>query len=1235
MGNTPNYNLFYLEPGVDTANFLNADEQRFKTLDTQLYAIYSIFKNGIIADESNNFISWQVNTYSDERKFTKISISPGKGVVSYKSSETTDFKDIDLPILPVDVDNVKIWVYAVENVDTPVTKDVDFVASLVKIDDTENYINIGGVTLDLLTNQISVFNDERQNIDIFSSLSNLINTHKHIGGSSNPSPVDLTDETKNKLSGENIENIDLSLVTRGKLNANRLSTIDHDDLTNKGNLSHNQIESLLAQNLLSDETYRMSDLSIANRLQALINIKKYVGLGTYIDSTQLNTIVFVPGIWPNTRTNTSVGTTAIFSDKSIPSSLIGATILDTEPWGTGLGISGKTSDTVFSDNITYTTKRDFDNSISYNTDNNIGFLENIKTFGSTDDNIDGYFTISTPLNFKSIAQPVTNIFNTSSGWYRATNTTSNYSNSNVSVDTRLYVYKMFDNPILMNDVSKIGIGFSVGLGVTSSAIGQVHMYLVLGSDDDDPKFANDIEVNFDSGQFFPTTSPSKLFLSSNDGTNIGYKIFDDQLESSSIGATLFKTFDLSDFWPSEYRTSIKGLGFYFSSLLGWNPEKSINFHLNTPNDDQVNPSPYDYDDLQIARKSTTSNSTASIISWNETLYSPTGQFLIRFDSGYQNSTYDLVRFNQTKPDNTEILVQTRTDLTSNTFYDLKNLQTSNSVSTGYLNTSSNTGRYLDVLFTLTSNPSRSSAPYINDFVINYTTIGTGNTKVFDSRFSSFTSGQTGWDTELYYSNNIGFGDTYADTDNKLKNKLKILSTSGVGNWIYLRNNSAITVDYSNNESTFEDGVDSSLVDYLSPVQIYNKSVSYGFNNPKDFYQVSDGSNLYCDTGNDRVMLFDVDGNLTKLIQGNIRLKRQQRDFVLLGAYLNPDIRKMWVAFSQNISTTTPYDLTKIYIIYDNISVRLDDSRIDQNNTGLFDPINGQSATLEITFNNNFTGQALANNISQARYKTLRVDSGAFTNGGFVENTVGIGTETIDVRGVKSNNSLTFLNSLTSTYTGTSTTSTGLSSFISDQPETLDFNDDNIVPTDNTLFGPNDQVNEITVDIISGPIYFRNIYNPISVHYSLDKIIIAQPFEQSILAFNDDDELTMEYSVPFEIAPFLDTKLGSIYETSEGMLLIGCPGVNDSNGKLLKYKVSGGLIETKIIFQNLDVVKALPGPSQDLFYVLLDDQLSSGLNTRLKLIDSTGNILSTWGDNYELIHPKGMKTISNNDILVSE
>lgn len=1236
MGNTPYYNLFYLEPGIDTADYLNADEQRFKTIDTQLYALYSIFKNGIIEDGSNNNISWRISTYSDDNKFLKVSVSIGKGHVSFKAAETTNSKDVELPTLPTDIDNVKIWIYAVENANTPITKDVDFIASLVKIDDIDNYINIGGVIIDTLSNQITVFEDERQIITIFSSLASLIKNHKHIGGSANPLPVDLSLETKNKLSGENIENIDLSLVTRGKLSATRLKTIDHNDLDNKGNLSHSQIDSLLEQNLQLDDTYRMSDLSIANRLQTLISIKKYVGLGTYVDSTQLNTIVFVPGIWPNTRDNTSVGTTSIFSDKSIPSSLIGATILDVAPWNSGLGISGKVSDTVFSDHLTYSTKRDFDTAITYNTDNNIGFYENIKTVGTSQDDLDGYFTISTPLNFKSVEQPVANIFNTASGWYRATNTTSNYSNGTVSVDTRLYSYKMFDNPITMNEVSKIGVGFSVGLGSTQSNIGQIHMYLVLGSDDDDPQFADDIAVTFDSGQYFPSTSPSKLFLSSADGSEIGYKIFDDQLESSSIGSTvLFKTFDLDNFWPSQYRNSIKGMGFYWSSLKGWNPEKSINFYLRTPTDNQVNPSPYDYDDLQTARKSTVSNSTASVFSWNEELYSPSGKLLVRFDSGYNNTTYDLVRYNETKPNNTDILVQTRTDLSVNTFYDLKNLQTSNNVSTGYLNTSSNTGRYLDVLFTLTSDPTRTLAPYINELIINYTTIGTGNTKVFNSRYSSFTNGQTGWDTESYYTYNIGFGDTYADTDGKLKNKLKISSTSSVGNWIYLRNNSAITSDYTNTESTYEDGVDTNLADYLSPIQIYNKSNTYGFNTPKDFQQLSDGSNIYCDTDNDRILLFDIDGNISKLIQGNIRLKRKERDFVLLGAYLNPNVRKLWIALSQNISTATPYDPTKIYIVYDSNVVRLDDARIDQNQTGLFDPINGQSATLEVTFVNSSLGTALVSNIQSARNKKVRVDSGAFTNGGFIENTVGIGTESSISRGYKTSNSITYFNNLTDTYTGSATTSLGLNSFVSISTPSLDYDGDDLIPTPDSIFGPNDQLNDIQVDIYVGNIYFRNIYNPISVHYSLNKIIIAQPFEQSIIAYNDDTDLSLEYSVPYEIASFLDTKLGSVYETSSGVLLIGCPGVDTNNGKLIKYKVAGGIIENKITFNNLDVVKALPGPNQDNYYVLFDDSVSNGVNTRLKLIDSTGNILSTWGDNYELIHPKGMKTITNNDILVSE
>ena len=86
----------------------------------------------------------------------------------------------------------------------------------------------------------------------------------------------------------------------------------------------------------------------------------------------------------------------------------------------------------------------------------------------------------------------------------------------------------------------------------------------------------------------------------------------------------------------------------------------------------------------------------------------------------------------------------------------------------------------------------------------------------------------------------------------------------------------------------------------------------------------------------------------------------------------------------------------------------------------------------------------------------------------------------------------------------------------------------------------------------------------------------------------------------------------------------------------KSSVSNGYIETKLTFNN-DVVKALPGPASDLsnFYALTDDVINYGANSRLHLVNNSGTILSTWGDNNELFHPKGMRIIANDNILVSE
>ena len=61
------------------------------------------------------------------------------------------------------------------------------------------------------------------------------------------------------------------------------------------------------------------------------------------------------------------------------------------------------------------------------------------------------------------------------------------------------------------------------------------------------------------------------------------------------------------------------------------------------------------------------------------------------------------------------------------------------------------------------------------------------------------------------------------------------------------------------------------------------------------------------------------------------------------------------------------------------------------------------------------------------------------------------------------------------------------------------------------------------------------------------------------------------------------------------------------------------------------------PATDLsnFYVLTDDVINFGANSRLHLVNNSGTILSTWGDNNELFHPKGMRIIANDNILVSE
>ena len=1221
MGNTPIYGFGYIEPNQDLSENIDLDELRFKAIENQIYNLYQIFKNGVLEDDPNT-PSWRIKTFANEFKTTKIQITSGKGHVSYKYATTASSKDVTLPTIPANVSSTRLYVYAYENSDTSVTGDVDFVASLTQLNDTVNYIFLGQIDVDVINGLITVDDSGRQDISLFASLSSLLTNHKHVGGSNNPSPVDLSKEVKNLLSSDNIDYVDASKITTGVLDSSRLPEISHDTLQDKGNLTHTELETLLLDIVSEDTTYTISDLSIANRLQMLIALKKSGGVGmTYIDSSQINTLVYVPGIFPNNFSNASTGNTANFAQKtSVPSAYTLADIRDTSPRNSGSGISGSVISSTFVGDKSFVVLNDFlsAKTTASSLGSSINYFNNIAISGSA---TTGSFTLDTPLNYRSFNGPVSSIFDSANNWNSGLVFTTSFSSNKVKVDTKMYTYTLFDQPLSLESASRIGIGFSSGLGETTAALGNIYMFLVVGSGNTDPGLLYDQKI-----EFAPNTSgagSSIIYISPVDNV----KIFDDTVTGMIAGTSAYKNILLSDFGDSSLKKSVHGYGFYFATNNGWNAEKQVKFELLTPSESDVNSSG-DYDDLILARRAPSEVDT-SVFVWNDEYKYKSGSFLLRFDSGDTTTQYNLVEFDVDQPAGSKYTIQTRSNTNSDVFYNLKTVSTSDVIQ-ATPDVNSNQGRYLDVLFNLYSTQNQDLAPIVNSLRINYSASGSATTRTYDRNTTDVSLQKFGWISDAYYNKNVGYGTTNPDDTNYLK----IFDTSSVGNWIYLRNNSLISAANNTSESTIEDGIDNStLRNYLTPTQVFLKTTSYGFNSPSDYQALSTGGNVICDTKNDRVIVTDIDGNFTKVIQGNIRLKLQSRDFVALSATFNPTTRKIFLAFSQNISFV---DLTKIYIIFDGTTVRADDVRIDGSYSN---PIFSLSATYELRIKDTVEGLALVSAIQNATNRQVRLDKNCFVNSGNSIN----GTDPLSAVIPESTVSTTnrteqFYAGISTSVTGTQTITTGLSTTNSTVNDVTDFNSDSAIST-TVMYGPNNQSDTVLLDLLVGPIYFENIYNPISVQYheADSLLVIAQSHSDAVICFSDDDTLTRKWQITSDVAKFYDNKLGSAYLMNSGNVLLGCPAFDTTDtGKLLVYNISNGFIETKLTFNN-DVVKALPGPATDYsnFYVLTDDVINNGQNSRLHLINTSGNILSTWGDNNEIFHPKGMKIISNDNILISE
>ncbi len=1307
MGKTPIYGLGYLEPNQDLSENLDLDELRFRAIDTQTYSLYQIFGNGIIEDETNNYASWVISVIPND--FQNIRISSGKGFVSWKSSETTSFVDVALPILPTGVTSVTVWAYAIANDNTPVTKEVDFITSLFQIDDPDNYVSLGGVVVTFgATTTIVPFTTGRARISLFASLSNIINQHKHIGGSNNPSPINLSSHVQGKLSGEYVENLDISTVTKGTLDAERLPTIDHKNLTNIGTLSHSQIDSLLGALTLPDSSYRLSDLSMANRLQIVLTMKKQFAEDS--DSTQINSLFYIPAIYPNRSTDTAV----TFRDLSLPVYVTEANVTDTvgggyDPAVNFIEAAESDSNTAFS--VTYDTKTHFQTMYDYINGKDLGLYENsnVKINGTSAISVDGNFTIDTPLNFSILSNAAGPDFeNAAYGWNYFTKKLRN--TDDTYTDTQ---YTIFTIPTTKRDWSQVtNIGFGINLAETDSAC-SIYMTLLVDTADNRIK---DTTLVSETIEDRANSTVQTLEIK----RSIFKKIYTNGTDD--YDTDIFVNVDLSELieLPSN-RVNIVGFGFYITTndATGekWDGNASPELTLIAPSSELIVDSNGDELTNVITERQNQENGYLSaLFLWNESLYASSAKYIFRLNTGSSSATLNLYAYKITVPSNTSYTISARitdssteNDLNSKTALDI----TAEAVLSGdtyeivppssYTITvpgagditepKFNIGRYVDIIVDLYSDFEGINTPEFQKLNIVYTSVGGTQSRTWNKDTDDFVNGQSGWLESEYQRYNVAIGATYSEGGLD-KNALLLENVSDIGNWIYIQKNGVVSANQSGTTSTYEDGQDNSNAEfnlkyYLTPWQIFNKSSVYGFYKPKDFRIIWDNTSVYADTANDRIIHFENNGNVKRIIQGNLRLKQSERDFMVLSAHYNPDIGVIYLPFSQCVNIV---DTTSIFVVYDGFDIAANETQYVSSVELLTPLVSQKSSTVLLKLTTKFNKI-----LKDAATKKVIILSGAFTSNGQADNSSETSNSTNNISGSGSNTGNSVLTPASQSGSGDSK-GDGSGGFVvqstlsndkkllqspslkyfdlrnrinfngtveisgkvsltsnknsfkkmdfkafadGDIVEIFDYNGDGI---STTLIGPpkegltTAQSGSIELPILQGPIYYANIYNPISINMTNSyQYVVAQPYVNSVVCFDSDTANTLLWTISSSLVLYKEGSLGSAFVLNNNNVLCAVPSKSSTEkGQVIIIKRTNSKdFPITTLPQDGDCVYALPTEKSGEYYVVVDDVFTNGKDSKLLRVNSSNKIIKSWNNNDLLLHPKGLAVLQNGDLLVSE
>ncbi len=296
MGQTRYFSLAFFDFGdrLDSAINIQKEIDRFVVIDKQLYGLYRVFGNGVIN-------GWTVRDagYQEGNGIT-VSVDEGVGIIDYKAAET--FLPGYLYGLPP---NSIVDIYATIMGSTSQDRVVNFVYSSIELVGTE-YIRLARISTGS-DSVIYIDNNTRDLIGFEQVIEDAINEHKHRG---TPSKIDLSEETKNQLPGARISDIDAAKVTSGKFNIDRIPILDHNQLDNRGLLTHAALDSFV-KTMSQNNKELLGEISSVNLLKSILFLKyKYAD----VDEHFINELALIPGISPNSFIDFTASTAVIDLD---------------------------------------------------------------------------------------------------------------------------------------------------------------------------------------------------------------------------------------------------------------------------------------------------------------------------------------------------------------------------------------------------------------------------------------------------------------------------------------------------------------------------------------------------------------------------------------------------------------------------------------------------------------------------------------------------------------------------------------------------------------------------------------------------------------------------------------------------------------------------------------------------------------------------------------------------------